>query len=153
ADHLPFADATFDVVCTRYSAHHWPNLPQALNEMKRVLKQGGKCIIIDTASPADVLADTYLQAIELCRDTSHVRNRSVAAWHALAAQAGFKVKMDKSWKLPLEFSTWIARMRTPQELSIAIQALWNSAPQEVTTYFQLQADYSFAIDVVMIELE
>ena len=153
ADQLPFADASFDLVCTRYSAHHWKNLPQALAEMARVLKPGGKCIVIDTAAPDDVLADTYLQAIELLRDTSHVRNRSLSDWRVLLTQVGFKLVGDKSWKLPLQFDSWVARMRTPTERTLAIRSLWDSAPTEVFAYFQLQDDYSFSIDSVMIELE
>lgn len=153
ADRLPFADASFDLVCTRFSAHHWKNLPQALAEMARVLKPGGKGVVIDTAAPDDVLADTYLQSIELLRDTSHVRNRSLPAWRELLTQAGFKVVGDKSWKLSLQFDSWVARMRTPTERVVAIKSLWDSAPAEVGVYFALQADYSFSIDTVMIELE
>ena len=153
ADFLPFADATFDLVCTRYSAHHWTNLPQALAEMARVLKPGGKCIVVDTASPDNVLADTYLQSIELLRDASHVRNRSLPAWRELLSQAGFKVVSDKGWKLPLQFDSWVARMRTPTERVVAIKSLWDSAPSEVCSYFQLEADYSFSIDSVMITVE
>ena len=37
---LPFADASFDLVCTRYSAHHWLNLPQALAQLRRVVQTG-----------------------------------------------------------------------------------------------------------------
>ncbi|KAF3996427.1 class I SAM-dependent methyltransferase [Glaciimonas immobilis] len=153
ADQLPFADATFDLVCTRYSAHHWKNLPQALKEMARVLKPGGKCIVIDTASPEDILADTYLQSIELLRDASHVRNRSLTAWHALATNAGLTMVSDKGWKLPLQFDSWIARMRTPSDRVVAIKSLWDSAPTEVRDYFALESDYSFAIDSVMIVIE
>ncbi|PUA16546.1 class I SAM-dependent methyltransferase [Glaciimonas sp. PCH181] len=153
ADQLPFADATFDMVCTRLSAHHWKNLPQALAEMARVLKPGGKGIVIDTSSPEDVLADTYLQAIELLRDNSHVRNRSLLAWRALLTDAGFKVVHDQSWKIMLQFDTWVARMRTPGERIVAIKSLWDSAPTEVRGYFQVQDDYSFSIDCVLIALE
>jgi len=151
ADQLPFDDNSFDFVCTRYSAHHWKDLPRALAEMARVLKPGGKCIVIDTASPEDVLADTYLQSIELLRDTSHVRNRSLSAWTALLTQAGFKVTANNSWKLALQFDAWVARMRTPSERVTAIKSLWDAAPSEVSTYFGLQEDYSFAIDSVLIE--
>jgi len=151
ADDLPFADASFDLVCTRLSAHHWKNLPQALAEMARVLKPGGKCIVIDTASPEDVLTDTYLQSIELLRDASHVRNRSLSGWRQLLTQAGLKPSVDKSWKLPLQFDTWVARMRTPPERVAAIKSLWDSAPSEVSAYFNLQADYSFLIDVILLE--
>ena len=36
AETLPFADASFDVVISRYSAHHWHDVGQALREVKRV---------------------------------------------------------------------------------------------------------------------
>lgn len=40
AESLPFDDASFDVVISRYSAHHWHDVGQALREVKRVLKPG-----------------------------------------------------------------------------------------------------------------
>ncbi|WP_050476940.1 class I SAM-dependent methyltransferase [Herbaspirillum rhizosphaerae] len=151
ADSLPFDDASFDVVCTRFSAHHWRNLPQALKEAARVLKPGGRFIVIDTAAPADVLADTYMQAIELLRDTSHVRNVSMSSWKKLIAQTGLQVEFSKSWKLTLEFSSWVARMRTSREHITAIQSLWRAAPAEVRDYFNVGDDYSFDIDTVLVE--
>lgn len=151
ADQLDFPDASFDLVCTRFSVHHWRHLPQALREVRRVLKPGGRFIVIDTAAPADVLADTYVQSIELLRDTSHVRNISLHSWRKLLQQAGFQIERDQTWKLRLEFATWVARMRTPAEHVTAIHALWNSAPQEVKDYFALEADHSFSIDVAMLE--
>lgn len=38
AESLPFDDASFEVVISRYSAHHWHDVGQALREVKRVLK-------------------------------------------------------------------------------------------------------------------
>ncbi|MCP1571626.1 ubiquinone/menaquinone biosynthesis C-methylase UbiE [Herbaspirillum rubrisubalbicans] len=152
ADRLEFPDASFELVCTRFSAHHWRHLPQALSEVFRVLKPGGRFIVIDTAAPADVLADTYVQAIELLRDTSHVRNVSLNSWRKLVRAAGFTIASDKTWKLRLEFASWVARMRTPPDHVSAIRALWQAAPQEVKQYFALEADDSFSIDVAMLEL-
>ncbi|WP_284077476.1 class I SAM-dependent methyltransferase [Herbaspirillum aquaticum] len=151
ADRLDFPDASFDLVCTRFSAHHWRHLPQALGEVFRVLKPGGRFIVIDTAAPADVLADTYVQAIELLRDTSHVRNISLNSWRKLLTTAGFGIAHDKTWKLRLEFDSWVARMRTPQDNITAIRALWQAAPGEVKEYFALDAAGSFSIDVAMLE--
>ncbi len=150
ADQLPYADASFELVCTRFSAHHWRNLPQALQETARVLKPGGRLVIIDTAAPADVLADTYVQAIELLRDTSHVRNLSMSSWKKLVMQTGLQIELAKSWKLHLDFSTWVARMRTTAPHVTAIQSLWRAAPAEVRDYFALADDYSFDIDTVMV---
>jgi ubiquinone/menaquinone biosynthesis C-methylase UbiE len=50
---IPFPDATFDVVMSRLVMHHLPgDLKQrGLAEMKRVLKPGGLCLIVDFEPP------------------------------------------------------------------------------------------------------
>src|SRR6185437_12969138 len=80
AERLPFADASFDYVFSRWSAHHWRDLEAGLREAARVLKPGGTAVFIDTATPAQALLDTFLQAIELLRDPSHVRDYSQVEW-------------------------------------------------------------------------
>ena len=110
---LPFADASFDVVISRYSAHHWHDVGQALREVKRVLKPGGVMIIMDVMSPGHPVRDVWLQTVEALRDTSHVRNYSSGEWLALANDAGLAINHLLTDRLPLEFSSWVARMRTP----------------------------------------
>ena len=80
AESLPFADNSADVIISRYSAHHWHDVGQALREVARVLKPGGKFIMMDVVSPGHPLLDIYLQTIEVLRDTSHVRNYSPGEW-------------------------------------------------------------------------
>ncbi len=77
---LPLPDASFDLVLSRYSAHHWADPARALAEARRVLRPGGACIIVDVASPGTALLDTHLQALEVLRDRSHVRDYSAAEW-------------------------------------------------------------------------
>lgn len=43
---MPFADATFDVVYSNGVIHHTPNTQNVLDEMFRVLKPGGRIIIM-----------------------------------------------------------------------------------------------------------
>lgn len=79
AESLPDADATFDIVATRYSAHHWGDLPAGLAEMRRVLKPGGLGLFMDVVSPGDALLDTWLQASSCCatrRTSAIVRSTS-----------------------------------------------------------------------------
>ncbi|WP_394779775.1 class I SAM-dependent methyltransferase, partial [Undibacterium sp.] len=71
---LPFADASFDLVTTRFSAHHWLDMGSAVAEMARVLKPGGTLVVIDVVAPETPLYDTVLQTVELLRDSSHVRD-------------------------------------------------------------------------------
>ena len=49
---LPFEDAAFDAVLSRYSAHHWPDLGAGLREAARVLRPGGLFAVVDAVSPA-----------------------------------------------------------------------------------------------------
>lgn len=142
---LPFAEASFDLVATRYSAHHWRDLPAGLAALRRVLRPGGHLLVIDTLGDDDALVDTHLQAIELLRDRSHVRNRNRAEWLALLAQAGFEPPACFSWPLRLAFASWIERMRTPPARVAMIRALQDEAPAEVATALALEADGSFTL--------
>ena len=56
AEKLPFADASFDLIVSSGSAHHWKDAAGGLNEMHRVLRPGGRVLIYDLvkALPADV---------------------------------------------------------------------------------------------------
>jgi ubiquinone/menaquinone biosynthesis C-methylase UbiE len=47
SEHLPFADNTFDLVTCSHSFHHYPEQGRVVAEMHRVLKPGGRLMIID----------------------------------------------------------------------------------------------------------
>jgi ubiquinone/menaquinone biosynthesis C-methylase UbiE len=47
AERLPFGDASFDFVLSRYSAHHWRDLDMGLREAARVLRPGGTASFVD----------------------------------------------------------------------------------------------------------
>lgn len=146
AEALPFADAMFDAVLCRFSAHHWQDLAAGLGEARRVLKPGGLAVFIDTVAPEPRVLDTHLQAVELLRDPSHVRNYSVSEWVAALDAAGF-VRGDFSLRrLRMEFENWTARTRTPPEMVAAIRALQLGAPEGVKTHFAIGADGGFDLE-------
>jgi len=143
AEQLPFPDASFDLVCSRYSAHHWTRLEAALAEMRRVLKPGGHLMLIDVQGEEDALVDSHLQTIELLRDRSHVRNRTVSQWQGLLGSAGFEGLSHQAWPVHIEFSSWVARMRTPASRVAMIREVQREAPSEVQNALMLEADGSF----------
>ncbi len=148
---LPFADNAFDIVISRYSAHHWHDVGAALREVNRVLKPGGLLIVMDVMSPGHPVRDIWLQTVEALRDTSHIRNHASGEWLTLISEANLIVDNLITDKLPLEFSSWVARMRTPEALVDAIRIYQQSASTEVKTYFALQNDGSFTSDIIMLE--
>jgi SAM-dependent methyltransferase len=70
AEALPFADAHFDAVASRFSAHHWASLAQGLAQARRVCQPGALALFADVIAPAQPQCDTHLQAVELLRDAS-----------------------------------------------------------------------------------
>jgi ubiquinone/menaquinone biosynthesis C-methylase UbiE len=151
AEALPFADASFDWVLSRFSAHHWHDVPAALAEVRRVLKPGARAIFVDVAGADHPLLDTYVQSVELLRDTSHIRDYRADEWLAFFERAGFEAHVRERWRLPMQFDEWVARMRTPAERVAGIRSLWRAAPDEVREYFAVAEDDSFEIDVLMID--
>lgn len=147
AEALPFPDASFDIVLCRFTAHHWRHWEAGLGEARRVLRPGAIAIFIDTLAPDDPLVDTHLQAIELLRDISHVRNRRAGEWVAALTSHGFEVVSGTTHKLPLGFASWVERMNTPAHHVAAIRSLQQGASQDVREALHYREDGSFAMDV------
>jgi SAM-dependent methyltransferase len=144
-ENLPFGDGAFDLVTSRYSAHHWPHPRIALHEIARVLQPGGRFILSDIVALDDPAQDTFLQAIELLRDPSHVRDHSVRQWQAIFADAGFECEVVFQWMLPLNFDAWVARIATPPLNVELLKALFDGASSEIRAAMRIQPDYTFSI--------
>jgi SAM-dependent methyltransferase len=71
---LPFADASFDIVTTRFSFHHFLQPLAVLREMVRVCAPGGRVLVVDVVASEDPSKAQQFNRMELLRDPSHVRN-------------------------------------------------------------------------------
>ena len=148
---LPYADGAFDMLACRFSAHHWQDVPAGLREARRVLKVGCVAVFADVFAPPLAAADTHLQAVELLRDPSHVRDYSEAEWRTMLAEAGFAVASITKGRLRMGFTEWTARMRTTPDRAAAIRTLQGLASSEVARHFEIEQDGSFTIDTILIE--
>ena len=148
AEALPFPDAAFDFVLCRFSAHHWQDVEAGLREVRRVLRATGRAVLIDTVAPGDPLLDTHLQAMELLRDASHVRNYTVAQWLAALSRSRLAVTALTCRRLTLDFPAWIARTCPPGTHSASIRSRHERAPASVRAYFAVAEQGSFTLDTV-----
>ncbi|HTO68732.1 MAG TPA: class I SAM-dependent methyltransferase [Myxococcota bacterium] len=151
AEALPFADGAFDLVTSRLCAHHYADPAAATREAARVLRPGGRYLLVDSYAAEDPVQDTYLNAIEVLRDPSHVRNYRLSEWSAMFRAAGFAVELGPRWPVRLEFDAWLARIGTGAELAVGLRALIDAAPTEVKTALAIDSatrDWSIPIALV-----
>lgn len=47
SEHLPFADASFDLITCSNSFHHYPHQQTVVHEMRRLLRPAGRLVLID----------------------------------------------------------------------------------------------------------
>ena len=59
AEKLPFADNYFDVVCVAFGLRNMTHKDQALREMLRILRPGGKLCVLEFSKVAPPLAKAY----------------------------------------------------------------------------------------------
>jgi ubiquinone/menaquinone biosynthesis C-methylase UbiE len=107
ADHLPFADASFDAVACRIAAHHFPDALAALKEMARVARD--RVVICD-----NVFTSESAEEADRLRDPSHVRNYGVAEWRSFFELAGLQVAGERFITRDTDFEDWLARTETPE---------------------------------------
>jgi SAM-dependent methyltransferase len=98
--HLPYADASFSLIVTRYSFHHMIDPASILKEMKRVCIPSGKIAIVDVTPQADKI-DAY-NHVEKLRDPSHVRALSFAELVGMIEKAGLVDHKVGFYKLDVE---------------------------------------------------
>lgn len=62
AEALPFAAQSFDFLCMGYALRHLPDLGAVFGEFRRVLKPGGRLLVLEITRPAGRLAAVALKA-------------------------------------------------------------------------------------------
>jgi SAM-dependent methyltransferase len=104
---LPFPDASFSIVTSRFAFHHILDPLTVLGEMRRVCKPGGKVVVADSAPAADK-ADAF-NAVEKLRDPSHVRALPLAELRSLYTHQGLPDPRHTPYRLESDLESLLAR--------------------------------------------
>lgn len=137
AERLPFLDETFDLVTVRIAPHHYPDAARATREMARVLKRGGRLVLIDNIAPEDAALDHLLNNWEKRRDPSHIRSHTLAEWRDYIARAGLRLTHEEVGRKAIAFAPWAARTQMPAADRAALEADMLAAPAEARAYFEI----------------
>ena len=101
SERLPFASGSFDIVTCANSFHHYPHQDRAVAEMGRVLRPGGRLMIIDGYRDAPwgwFIYDVCVAGVE-----GDVHHASAKRFRELMTQAGLTAVSQRVFRGPAPF--------------------------------------------------
>jgi ubiquinone/menaquinone biosynthesis C-methylase UbiE len=116
AEHIPFADDSFDVVACRIAPHHFEDVRAAVREMARVSKD--RVVVQD-----NLFLSEEVEEAEKLRDPTHVRCYSEDEWRSFFTEAGLRLEDERTFERSVEVEPWLARVETPEEDAARVREL------------------------------
>jgi ubiquinone/menaquinone biosynthesis C-methylase UbiE len=113
---LPFLDASFDIVVSRFAVHHFEDPRAQLDEMRRCLRMGGRLAIADLIADPDPNVAAVQNRLERLRDPSHTRMLSLEALADLVGSTDVEFR-DVERKL----GPWLEQTQTAPEARVEIR--------------------------------
>lgn len=120
AEHIPFADSSFDSVTCRIAPHHFEDVEEAVREMARVARR--LVLIEDTLFKSDKVEEA-----EQLRDSTHVRSYTEGEWREFLADAGLVVEETAVHEKRRPVADWLAWTGTTGREAEQVLALVDDA--------------------------
>lgn len=139
AEALPFPDASFDIVTCRIAPHHFPNPDRFVQESFRVLRPGGRFLLVDTVVPDGEDGD-FWNRFEAVRDPSHARSLTEAEWSSLISAAGFDLRLYEPYPKQHPFADWVGRADVPGATLPALVEMLRNASDSVAETYRIEWD-------------
>lgn len=141
AEHLPLRDGCIDVLACRHTARYFGDPARAVLEMARVLRRGGRVVVLDAVASGDPEVDAVLDALESLHSPTPVRLRTAAAWRELLMDTGLRVDwMDEPLYERAEGRSlldWSARAGLSQSGFEQARALLRGASEQVRQHLRV----------------
>jgi SAM-dependent methyltransferase len=106
---LPFADAAFTIVVSRFAVHHFEDPAAVLAEMRRVCHSGGRVVVADLMASPDPVKAAAFHRMEMLRDPSHARALTLDELRALYRDTGLGLPSETFWRMDIDVDGLLAR--------------------------------------------
>jgi SAM-dependent methyltransferase len=106
---LPYDDASFTIVTTRFSCHHFLDAAAVVREMVRVCAPGGRVIVVDDYASEDPAKAAAFNQLEKLRDPSHSRCLTLTELKGLFGTAGLPEPAATFYELRGDVPSLLAR--------------------------------------------
>jgi len=123
---LPFLEASFDVVVTRFALHHFVDVDRPLAELVRCLRPGGRLAVADMVSDEDPEVAQRQNAIERERDASHTRMLRRSELEEKIEALGIHPLSVSSRSVERPLAPWLEQTQTSPEATARIIAAFEA---------------------------
>jgi SAM-dependent methyltransferase len=106
---LPFADAVFSIVVSRFAFHHFQDPAAVLAEMRRVCRVGGRVVVADLMASPDPAKAAAFHRMEMLRDPSHAHALTLDELRALYRVAGLATPSETFWRMDVDVDGVLSR--------------------------------------------
>ena len=113
---LPFLDASFDIVVSRFAVHHFEDPRVQIGEMRRCLRMGGRLAIADLVCDPDAEVAEFQNHLERLRDPSHTRMLSLERLAELAGSTDVEFR-----DVERTLGPWLEQTQTSPEARAEIR--------------------------------
>jgi ubiquinone/menaquinone biosynthesis C-methylase UbiE len=118
---LPYLDASFDLVASRFAVHHFEEPALQIREMVRVCRGGGSVALIDLVALAPDVAGDH-NRLERLRDPSHAVALTEEELARLLEDAGATIVHRTAHDQRLDVERWLRQAEPPAEAAEQIRA-------------------------------
>jgi ubiquinone/menaquinone biosynthesis C-methylase UbiE len=120
---LPFLDGSFDVVVSRFAAHHFERPEAVVAEMVRCTRPGGHVALVDLVADEDLAVAAEQNRLERLRDSSHTRMLAATETRALLIEAGLEAVEVATRPLERPLTPWLEQAQTDDAAGEEIRAV------------------------------
>ncbi|MDQ4075525.1 MAG: class I SAM-dependent methyltransferase [Chloroflexota bacterium] len=140
AEAFPFADAAFDLVTCRVAPHHFPYPSRFVEEATRVLRPGGRFILVESIVPNDPKVASWLNRVDKIRDPSHVRTLSATEWLDMVSDTRLTIRGHHTYHKRHALQEWLDRANANQEQRDLVHDALLSASPDIRAAYRLEYD-------------
>ncbi|MFQ5934382.1 MAG: class I SAM-dependent methyltransferase, partial [Dehalococcoidia bacterium] len=138
AQEIPFSDSSLDLVTCRAAPHHFKHVDRAVGEAFRVVKPGGRVVMVDGAAPEDSELRQFLYRLEKLRDPTHNRRYSLSEWSGMFRSAGFDLEYCQVEDDIYVFDEWMKVAGVAQEVREKLEDMIIHATPQQHSYFRFE---------------
>jgi ubiquinone/menaquinone biosynthesis C-methylase UbiE len=117
---LPFVDASFDIVVSRFAVHHFEDPAAVIGEIGRCLRGGGALVVADLVADDDPLVAATQDRLERLRDPSQTRTLPQAELVGLIEAAGNAIEAVERRDVERPLAPWLEQTRTTHAVAAVI---------------------------------